>query len=193
MLDSKEIAKRALFRADEIQVERKRKRRQLQHAGMISGVCVVVLVIAISAFPMTGLQPGRYVSVESGPIPLSALLLPDGDAKPFTGIEKENILSVVIPAYDTVTVEVDALNAEMMLLNPEGNQCYFSFEIVLQSAGETLYKSGLVAPACYIEKVTLDRELEKGEHEAILIIRTYAADSFTLLSSTEEYFILSAE
>ena len=52
MLDSKEMAKAALRRADEIKVNKKRKRRLWEAAGILVGVCAVTSVIAITILPV---------------------------------------------------------------------------------------------------------------------------------------------
>ena len=190
MLDSEEIARRALFRADEIKAEKKHQRQRMQKAGIASGVCAVVLVVGMKTLPYAGLSPDSYEILESGPVPLAAPLLPDASAQPYTGEWEENDNGCLIPNIGTVTVGADALDMELLLFNPEENHCYFTFDVVLQDTEETLYSSGLVKPASFIEKIKLARPLAKGKYDAVLTIHTYTLDSLTLASSTDEYFTL---
>ena len=49
-------------------------------------------------------------------------------------------------ADDTITIEADKKDVQMNLMNPEGNPCYFTFEIVLNDTDETIYTSKMVEP-----------------------------------------------
>ena len=60
----------------------------------------------------------------------------------------------------------------MNLINPEGNPCYFTFEIVLTEENETIYVSEIVEPGKSITDVTLSHALEKGEYPAVIKITT---------------------
>ena len=60
----------------------------------------------------------------------------------------------------------------MNLYNPEGNPCYFTFEIVLSDSNETIYKSDMVEPGKAITNVKLKYGLAEGEHNAVIKIST---------------------
>ena len=63
--------------------------------------------------------------------------LPDKtDDAPAAGIK--------IPGYPSITLPANQETVNVALLNPEGNPCYFTFELVLKDTGESLYKSKLV-------------------------------------------------
>ncbi|MEF2836918.1 MAG: hypothetical protein U0N82_04265 [Oscillospiraceae bacterium] len=81
-------------------------------------------------------------------------------------------VGIKIPGYPSITLPADQQTVNMALLNPEGNPCYFTFEIVLQATGESLYKSKLVPPGQAITEVTLSRALSAGEYEATIQITT---------------------
>ena len=51
-----------------------------------------------------------------------------------------------IPGYPSITIEADNKDVQMNLMNPEGNPCYFIFEIVLNDTDETIYTSKMVEP-----------------------------------------------
>lgn len=77
-----------------------------------------------------------------------------------------------IPGYPSITVDAGKDNVTMNLFNPEGNPCYFTFEIVLSDTGETIYKSDMVEPGKAITNVKLQHPLATGEHNAIIKIST---------------------
>ena len=101
----------------------------------------------------------------------------DEGAKEYAGREPENkggTPGIKIPGYDTVRLPSGTTDVKMILLNPEGNPCYFIFELVIN--GKSYYKSDFVKPSMCIEDLKLTKPLPKGEHTAILKISTYSLD-----------------
>ena len=91
--------------------------------------------------------------------------LPDKtDNAPAAGIK--------IPGYPSITLPKDQKTINVALLNPEGNPCYFTFEIVLKDTGERLYKSKLVPPGKAITEITMSKALPAGEYNATIKITT---------------------
>ena len=91
--------------------------------------------------------------------------LPDKtDDAPAAGIK--------IPGYPSITLPADQQTVNVALLNPEGNPCYFTFEIVLKDSGETLYKSKMVPPGQAITEITMYKALPAGEYDATIKITT---------------------
>ena len=91
--------------------------------------------------------------------------LPDKtDDAPAAGIK--------IPGYPSITLPADQETVTMALLNPEGNPCYFTFEIVLKDTGESIYKSKLVPPGKAITEITMSKALPAGEYDATIKITT---------------------
>lgn len=85
---------------------------------------------------------------------------------------KEKPEGIRIPGYPRITISADTKDVTMNLQNPEGNPCYFTFEIILTEGEETIYTSKLVEPGKAITDVTLSRALEKGEYPAVIKITT---------------------
>ena len=166
LLNSKEIAKRALLLADEKRTLRKRGRVRL----ILAAIVVVAAILAIAAIPAF-FPPG--IEMENEPTPLAA---PD---------------MVYFPNMDSLTVSVDTADARILLENPDGNGCYFIFEIILADAGEILYVSAPVSPGEKIESVRLTRQLEKGEYKATLNIRAYAIGGIEEIDAVSSEFILN--
>lgn len=81
---------------------------------------------------------------------------------------------IKIPGYPSITIPKDTKDITVALLNPEGNPCYFTFELVLKDSGETLYTSKLVPPGKAITNITLSKALSEGEYDATLKISTYS-------------------
>ena len=84
----------------------------------------------------------------------------------------EKPTGIRIPGYPSITIEADKKDVQMNLMNPEGNPCYFTFEIVLNDTGETIYTSKMVEPGKAITEVTLDKALAAGEYPATIKITT---------------------
>jgi hypothetical protein len=81
----------------------------------------------------------------------------------------------------------------MALMNPEGNPCYFKFEIVLKDTEETIYESQYVPPGKTISDVTLTRPLSEGEYNATIKISTVAMDQQTPLNGANVETVLIAK
>lgn len=62
-------------------------------------------------------------------------------------------------------------NLPILLENPKGNPCYFTFSIVL-SNGTVLYESKQVPPGNCISSVTINQPFAEGEYTAELVIHT---------------------
>lgn len=98
------------------------------------------------------------------------------DPDPTTVAETDSVAEkpegIRIPGYPRITIQADTKDVMMNLINPEGNPCYFTFEIVLTEENETIYVSEMVEPGKSITDVTLSRALEKGEYPAVIKITT---------------------
>lgn len=101
--------------------------------------------------------------------------------------------SIQIPGYPSITIAANTPNVTMALLNPEGNPCYFKFEIVLKDTDETIYESQFVPPGKTITDVTLTHGLSEGEHPATIKISTVALDQKTPLNGANVETVLIAK
>lgn len=79
--------------------------------------------------------------------------------------EKRNI---VLPGF----VELDVNKPGKLLCNLN-EDFYLQFNIILRDTDEVIYSSGLVEYGNYIDKLKLNREIEKGEYDAIVFIQPY--------------------
>ena len=137
---------------------------------------VLVVAIGVGAYFLFFNQPAAELSDGNTPLGGIGFKLDEG-AKEYTGREPENkggTLGIKIPGYDTVRLPSGTTDVKMILLNPEGNPCYFVFELVID--GDSYYKSDFVEPSKCIEDLKLTKPLPKGTHTAILKISTYSLD-----------------
>ena len=109
--------------------------------------------------------------------------LPDKtDDAPAAGIK--------IPGYPSITLPKDQKTVNVALLNPEGNPCYFTFEIVLKETGESLYKSKLVPPGKAITEITMARALSVGQYEATIKISTTSLEDGSAMNGANVETVL---
>lgn len=139
------------------------------------GLAAVMLVAGGVAL---GLNWNRWFGSEA-PVEASAFRPElDPNAKVWSGetlpdkSEKKEAVGIRIPGYPSITLPANQTAVTMALLNPEGNPCYFTFELVLKDTEEVLYTSGLVPPGQMISDLTLSRALPAGEYPATIRIST---------------------
>ena len=98
---------------------------------------------------------------------------------------------IKIPGYPSITLPKGQKTVNVALVNPEGNPCYFTFEIVLKDTGESLYKSKLVPPGKAITQITMARALPVGEYDAtIKITTTSVADGSAMNGANVETVLI---
>ncbi len=100
---------------------------------------------------------------------------------------------IKIPGYPSITIAKDTEDVTMALMNPEGNPCYFKFELVLKDTGETIFESKYVQPGDCIYDVHLNKSLAAGEYPAIIKISTIALDGETPLNGANVETVLIAK
>ena len=190
MFDGDNIAKQALHRAEELKVEKNRRRTM---RGMVSliGSCTAFLVIALLIFPFGNLSDdGIFIGDDQ--VPLAEFTIPQADenAKPYTSSEQAE-QSIKIPDIGKTIIAANGDEMAMLLLNPAGNAYDFIFEIILAKTGETIFKSGLVSRGMCIENPILSRTLAKGEYSAVL--RIFFVSENSLSDSVDINFKLLTE
>ena len=100
---------------------------------------------------------------------------------------------IKIPGYPSITIAANSKNVTMALLNPEGNPCYFKFEIVLKDTDETIFASKYVEPGKAITDVELTRPLSVGEYPAIIKISTLSLDGSSPMNGANVETVLAAK
>lgn len=158
-------------------------------------------IVIIAAVLVAAIGVGAYfiffhnsADIANGQTPFGGMsLILDENMKDYEGRDPEDqggeVVGTKIPGYGTVRLPSGTKDVKMILLNPEGNQCYFTFELVVD--GETYFTSNLVEPSKCIEDLALTKPLPKGEYTATLKISCYSLDeSLTMMNGANVEFEL---
>lgn len=105
----------------------------------------------------------------------------DPNVADFTGSVKRSAdmddSKILIPAFGDWKMIAGTDKVYMALSNPENNPCYFSFDIVLDATGETLFKTKLIPPGKAITTVQLPQKLDVGVYPITVKINSYSLDN----------------
>ena len=95
---------------------------------MMAGSIFVVVIVAVVVYFLV-----RQDSKDPA-------FLPDLDENAIVQTDgiKEKPEGIRIPGYPRITISADTKDVTMNLQNPEGNPCYFTFEIILTEGEETI-------------------------------------------------------
>lgn len=113
----------------------------------------------------------------------------NGDALP-DKTEDTPAVGIKIPGYPSITLPANQQEVTVALLNPEGNPCYFTFELALRDTDEVLYTSGLVPPGQVISSITLSRALPAGEYNAVIRISTTSLENGSAMNGANVETVL---
>lgn len=80
--------------------------------------------------------------------------------------------STMIPMLSPIIVSASEGRAQNVLINPDGNGCYFIFSIVIDDTGEVVYESGLVEPGKAIVGFDLDTIPAPGTYDVTVQVET---------------------
>ena len=181
MLDSKEIAKKALHRAEVMRAQKKRRlHKWMQTTAMLLCTCCIT---AVAAVYLTSVSEQSYTIIDDEQPPLAAF--------PFE--ENENAPGFLIPGYETFMIPANETDVKISLVNPDSNSYDLVYKIVLSEPAEVLYTSEVIPPSSSIESITLAKAFQEGEYPAMLIITAYEPGSFTAVGEvTVEVGIFAA-
>lgn len=158
----------------------KNKKRCLFLSGSVAAVVVIAVIIA---FVVT--RNSKTDLAFSPDLEENTVMQTDQMAEQPEGIR--------IPGYPRITVLADTKDVTMNLENPEGNPCYFTFEIVLTDSEETIYTSKMVEPGKAVTDVTLSHALEKGEYPAVIRITTTSLTDGSQMNGANVETVLVAQ
>ena len=89
----------------------------------------------------------------------------------------ESVPGIQVPGYGILYFVEGQSKQQMTLYNPEGNPCYFEFELYVDGQDEPVYTSDLVEPGKAITELILDEPIATGEHDLTVQINTYALEN----------------
>ncbi len=143
---------------------------------------LLVIVVIVSAIIIALLVKDREKEESALPVSTEASgprLEIDANAGDLVETETEAPPpGISIPGWGSITLPAGVTEANVSLKNPEENEgwYYLTFELQLKDTGEVIFTTGLIPPGQYCNKVTLTRELEAGEYEAIMHVQPYKMD-----------------
>lgn len=156
-------------------------------------ILLAIVILLIAGGVVLGLNWNRWFGPGQ---PATEVFTPDldPDAQDWTGEKPENkggeSVGIQIPGYPSITLPADTADVTVALLNPEGNPCYFTFELALSDTGEVLYTSGMVAPGKVITNITLSRPLTAGEYNATIRISTVSLEDGSAMNGANVETVL---
>lgn len=159
---------------------RKKKTPEAKRLNSALVVFFSFILIGIGVYNIYNNNSSAVISDEQVPL-AGGLFQMDKSAKPYIGADQFNSF----PSVENTEIRANATDVKILLLNPESNACYFTFEIVLADTGESLYLSDLVGPGMRIEEITLSRGLAKSKYAAIIKICAYALEDFMPMNGAD--------
>ena len=148
----------------------------------------IALTLAGTNLPRLFKRSEPAIDLNDDPVPLGAPTIKDG-FKAHTA----NEVVILIPEIKDLIVAAGETDVELLITNPIDNMYSFTFGITLKDTGEIIYSSSLVEPGKSLEEITLDRELEAGEHKAVLAIDVYDMEALELINEIRTEFRITVE
>lgn len=94
------------------------------------------------------------------------------------GVKNENPEEIMMPVFSTLYTKKDGSSVEASLANPEGNPCYFKYQILLKDNRKSLYSGEWIEPGYAVREIKLKEKLEPGEYPIIIKIKTGSLDDY---------------
>ena len=110
----------------------------------------------------------------------------DGSAVDWDGsgiLQESGGRGIKIPGYNTIYFPAHTLTVPITLYNPEGNICYFVFELYIGEKEEPVYTSGYVEPGKAVTQIHLLEKLSAGDYLLQIKINTYNLQTKTAMNS----------
>lgn len=85
---------------------------------------------------------------------------------------------IMIPGYGELPMQANTDEVYAALVNPEGNQCYFKYEITLKDSGKTIYESDFIKPGTAVTNVKLNQTMENGVYDISISIVAYDLEDY---------------
>ena len=164
----------------------------LQTKHIVIGIILAVAVIAAAVLVGMNLSRSKQQDtftpdLEQGTSAWSGDQLPDKSA------DSGEAVGIKIPGYPSISLPANQETVQVALLNPEGNPCYFTFELVLSDTDEVLYTSKQVPPGQMIEEIKLSRPLESWQNIATLRITTSSLQDGSAMNGANVETILDVQ
>ena len=153
-----------------------------------------IIIIIVCAVLVLGVIAYRFISRRGNDAPEQPKVLPS--ATPAVALKIDPNAGtrvtptpaptdpgIAIPGWGGINLPAFADEAYVELYNPEANTdwYYLTFELVLaaEDKEETVFKTGLIPPGMYCNKVSLQRQLEPGTYNGIMKVQPYRISNTT--------------
>lgn len=139
-------------------------------------LCLLLLLIsftiAIVSFLIYRAKPVTRLQKEEAAL---AGLLPGKSEEDIQKILQQVVARgmVNISIESEVLFERNGRKGRIGIENIPGNKYSYRVDLILDSTGDILYKSGLIEPGYYIDYISLDKKLKPGRYKATARFRTY--------------------
>lgn len=154
-------------------------------------LAIAVVLLLLSAALILGLNWNNWFAVSDGAQPSGPDIDPNAGTIPgLVPPASGDSVGIQIPGYPSILLAADTQDVAVALVNPDGNPCYFIFELVLKDGGESLYTSKLVPPGQAITHITLSRALAAGNYDATLKITTFSLTDQTPMNGANVETVL---
>ena len=94
------------------------------------------------------------------------------------GVKNEESDEILVPGFGTITMDADSTTVHAALANPEGNPCYFKYQIRLSDTGEQIYESGWIEPGTAVTEWDISEELPEGEYPIHILVQTGSLEDY---------------
>lgn len=88
------------------------------------------------------------------------------------GVENKDKDSILLPGIKVINAKEDDTHIEAVLMNPAGNGCYFTYSIILEQSGDTLYTSGMIEPGKAVTQFDINTTLKAGKYPIKIYVQT---------------------
>ena len=112
-----------------------------------------------------------------------------------TAAEEESTGGIAIPGWGSIRIQAGEKLVAVNLEKPTDNEgkYYLSFTVYLKGEDKVLAETGLIQPGGSALKLSLNRALEPGEYEAVVLVQPYRMADGSATNNAEIETILIAE
>lgn len=86
---------------------------------------------------------------------------------------------ITMPGFETLYMNARTREVDTALPNPEGNPCYFIYQIILADTGEELYSTDALEPGTAVRGFVMEKQLDPGSYDIVIRITTGQLDDYT--------------
>ena len=129
-------------------------------------ICLIIIVGVVSFYFMQ--QKDRGPQLDESAIEYT---IPEAP-------KNEESSEILVPYFSKITTDING-QGQAILLNPEGNPCYFVYKLILSDSEEVIYESGLIKPGMAITDWKLNTKLNPGEYGVKLEVETFQLEDIT--------------